>query len=79
MQLVLDVGVIPARFYHGDMTNGVPLRYAQAPDVERLARRLLPFGDGMRGLIRFITKTNSSGLPLSVTLIEYKSGDRRHH
>ncbi len=72
MQLVLSVGVIPARFYHGDVLEDVPLRYAQPPDAERALRQgLLNFHDGMRGLLRFITTTDSKGVPMSITLVEY--------
>lgn len=72
MQLVLSIGVIPARFYHGDVLEDVPARYAQPSDTEKVARQgVLNFSDGIRGLVRLVTKTDSKGVPLNVTLVEY--------
>ena len=72
MQYVINIGAIPARYYHGDSTEDVPVRYAEPPDSEKVLRQgVLSFDGFTKGLLRFVTKTDSRGVPLSVTLVEY--------
>lgn len=70
-QLILCIGAIPVRFYHGEPTR-VPLRYAFAPGVEQFVRQgLLKLDDRIGDtLLRFATDTNAAGVPVSVSLVK---------
>ena len=74
MQWILSIGVIPVRFYHGDPLD-VPDRYSSAADIEHVLRQgVLNLDDRIKPgiLLRFVTETDSKGIPLSVKLIEYE-------
>jgi hypothetical protein len=74
MQLIVCIGSVPVRFYHGD-SGEVPDRYSFAPKAEQSARQLLlNFDDRIQEgvLVRIATQTDSKGVPLSVSLVLYE-------
>ena len=73
MQVVVCIGLIPVRFYHGS-SEDVPTRYAYAPEAEVDARQLsIEFDEQIPEglLLRIATTTDSKGVPQSVSLVAY--------
>lgn len=73
MRLIVGIGFVPVRFYHGD-SEYMPRNYTSAADKEVDMRQLLDFGDNVKTgmLLRFATETDAKGVPLSVKLVQYE-------